>query len=144
MTSLSAARTLALAAILVTMIDVIHGYFVWDVLDDTVARLLGVNGFQAIIDPPSWLYDVYYVCQFVTLMSVVANIKYSRYLFALNVSVFLVVTPFLGIAVALPIQTFIGLLVSYSYGAILILLFSPFCRTQNVGATTDDENVGYL
>lgn len=123
-----AARLLAVLAFLLTVVDIFHGYFVWETLEETVARLLAVNGFDAIIEPPSWMYYVYYFIQLATLGGIIANIDFARHVLAINVVVFLIGSLLFGIGVSLPFQIFISLLISYMYGAILTLLYGPWGR----------------
>ena len=84
MDRLTAARLLAILAFLLTVVDIVHGHFVWETLEETVARLLAVNGFDAIIEPPPWMYYVYYFVQLATLSGIIANIGLARHVLGIR------------------------------------------------------------
>lgn len=115
-------RWLAALALAITSLEFLYSFVVWEKISETTARLLSLNGLDGILGMPDWLFHVYYLVQVVSLVSLVVGWRWAKYLFIANVAFFAFSTLLFGIGISLPVEIFLATLLSYIYGAILILL----------------------
>ena len=118
-------RYLATVAIAVTVVSFSYSYVASGNVDDTTRELLSLDGFNAVLFPPTWASYGYFTIQVIALLLLFWTSQLSKYFFLTNVVFFNGLGLMIGVSIALPAEIFLTAVVQYLYGAIILLLLIP-------------------
>lgn len=113
---------LAIVVILLLVIDFILTDYYFATAKGDYLDLLLWNGYGARIESNIFSYLAYYVFGILFLIGLIFNVKYSGLMFVLLTVIYILIGPLYGVYVALPLQSFVGALMTFLRGVLCGIL----------------------